>query len=152
MKCAVVYISIHHKNTKKIAKKISDVLDADLFDLEKFEPEVSQYDVIGFGSGIYFWRHHRKLLDFVRSLPKMRKRAFIFSTAGIAPKSNHRSLRNLLKERDFEILGEFICKGYDTYGILKYIGGINKGRPNERDMKRAENFAEYIKSLFQGRS
>jgi flavodoxin len=40
---------------------------------------------------------------------------------------------------------EFICPGFNTNVFLKYFGGINKGRPNAEDFKRAENFAEKLK-------
>ena len=147
MRFAVVYISIHHGNTRKIAKVIAEELNADLFDLQKENPDLRDYDIIGFGSGIYSWKHHERLLDFVRHLPKMDKKAFIFSTSGLVMKRNHRILRNLLKEKGFDIIGEFYCKGYDTYSFLRYIGGINRGRPNEKDMRRARNFASRLKSL-----
>lgn len=32
-------------------------------------------------------------------------------------------------------------KGFDSVGLLKLIGGINRGRPDENDLKRAECFA-----------
>jgi len=47
--------------------------------------------------------------------------------------------------RGFTIAGEFSCRGWDTFGLLKLIGGINKGRPDEQDLKRAEDFARHLK-------
>lgn len=38
------------------------------------------------------------------------------------------------------MLGEFGCKGYDTFGPFKLVGGIAKGRPNERDLEKAQAF------------
>jgi flavodoxin len=43
------------------------------------------------------------------------------------------------------MVGEFHCKGWDTYGPLKLVGGHNKGQPNEEDLKNAEIFAESVK-------
>ena len=149
IRSAVVYISIHHGNTKKIAETIAEELNADLFDLQREHPDLGDYNLIGFGSGIYFWKHHEKLLDFVKHLPNMDKKAFIFSTSGLIMRRNHRVLRNLLKERRFDIIGEFYCKGYDTFSFLRCVGGINKGRPNEEDVKRAQNFASKLKSFIQ---
>ncbi|MEM4500245.1 MAG: flavodoxin family protein [Candidatus Woesearchaeota archaeon] len=153
MKALIVYLSFHHKNTEKIAKVFSKVLNAQIIDLLKFRDvsklNIFDYDLIGFGSGIYFGKHHRKLLEFVDSLPINKMKVFIFSTCGINFKLfNHYAIRKKLKQKHFEILGEFSCKGYDTYGFLKLIGGINKNHPNEEDIRRAEEFAKKLKEMF----
>lgn len=147
MRAAIIYVSVHHRNTERIAKRIAGVLGADIFDLEKIRPDLSEYDIIGFGSGIYFWKHHKSLIEFVRSLPRIKKKAFVFSTAGIPLRRNHKILKDILKDKGFEIIGEFSCRGYDTFSILRYIGGINRGRPNDRDMEKARTFAERLKTL-----
>ncbi|WP_461866274.1 NADPH-dependent FMN reductase family protein [Thermococcus sp.] len=101
--------------------------------------------MIGFGSGTYWWRHHWALLKLVEDLPRMEgKKAFIFSTAGM-PWYNHRALKRELKEKGFQIVGEFSCRGWDTNGWLAKIGGINKGHPNEKDLERVRRFAEKLK-------
>jgi flavodoxin len=46
--------------------------------------------------------------------------------------------------KGFNILGEFTCFGLDTEGMLRLTGGANKGRPNEEDLKRAEEFARTL--------
>ena len=73
---------------------------------------------------------------------------FIFSTAGAKqnPLFNrgHKSVREILQVKNFNIVGEFDCLGYDTNSFLKYFGGINKGRPNEKDIKGAEDFAKSL--------
>ena len=49
-----------------------------------------------------------------------------------------------MAKKGFRIIGEFSCKGYDTFGPLKFIGGINKGKPDEKDLKRAREFAKTL--------
>lgn len=148
MRALIVYVSIHHKNTEKVAKAMADVLNADLSKPWKIKPaEVGKYDLVGFGSGIYWWRHHWALLRLVDNLPRMEgKKAFIFSTAGMnIPWYTHRALKKKLKEKGFEIVGEFSCRGWDTNGWLARIGGINRGHPNEKDLERARRFAKRLK-------
>ena len=149
MRRLVIYQSIHHGNTEKIAKEIAKCLEADLKRIDEINgKDLTEYDLIGFGSGIYFFKHHKSLLKFVENLPKMNKKAFIFSTRGMGCyKFYHRALRKKLIEKEFEIVGEFSCKGYDTYSILKLIGGINKGRPNEKDLEKARKFAIKMKKV-----
>ncbi len=54
---------------------------------------------------------------------------------------DHLLLKQKLEAKGYKIVGEFSCKGFDTNSILKYIGGLNKGRPNSEDLKNAESFA-----------
>lgn len=41
-----------------IARAIAGVLNAELVKPWAVGDELLEYDVIGFGSGIYWWRHH----------------------------------------------------------------------------------------------
>lgn len=150
MNAIIVYVSIHHRNTEKIARAMAEVLNAELVKPWEITPEeLLNYDLIGFGSGIYYWKHHKALFDPIEKLPTVKgKKTFIFSTAGInIPFINHRKLRNALKRKGFEIVGEFSCRGWDTNGWLAKIGGLNKGHPDDRDLERARRFAKRLASL-----
>ena len=147
MKALIIYISIHQGNTKKIAEKIAEVLNAELLNPNEVdEKTLTEYDLIGFGSGIYMGKHHKSLLNLIDKLPDMKnKKAFIFSTSGMDSSSSHGALKNKLLEKGFNIVEEFSCKGFDKWGPFKLIGGINKGRPNEKDIIEAENLANSLK-------
>jgi flavodoxin len=150
-KNTIIYVSIHHGNTEKVAKTFAKVLNADLKKPEQIHPNgLSNFDLIGFGSGIYFGKHHKSLLEFAEKLPPTDKKAFIFSTNGgnigkMKPENFHKPLKAILTAKGFNIVGEFNCAGFDTYGLLKLVGGISKGRPNEEDLKNAESFAENLR-------
>lgn len=147
LKIAIVYVSIHHGNTEKVAKVFAKILNADLKKPEQISPNgLLNFDLIGIGSGIYFGKHHKSLLEFAEKLPPTNKKAFIFSTNGgnigkMKPENFHKPLRTILAAKGFNIVGEFNSPGFDTYGALKLIGGISKGRPNEEDLRNAESFA-----------
>jgi flavodoxin len=151
MKSLIIYISVHHGNTEKIAKVMANTLDATLLEVKQANASMlEQYDLIGFGSGIYFGKHHESLLDFVDKLPVLRnKKAFIFSTSGLRKiwlvHDFDKPLGEKLRRKGFDIIGEFSCRGYDTSKAAMIVGGINKGRPNVQDLKRAEDFARYLK-------
>jgi flavodoxin len=75
MKVLIVYISVHHGNTERVAKVVASTLDADLVQVKQADAAVlERYDLVGFGSGIYFGKHHESLLDFVDRLPMRKKR------------------------------------------------------------------------------
>jgi flavodoxin len=143
MKSVIVYSSVHHGNTAKVARTMADVLGAVLVKTDEIPPKALEvYDLIGFGSGIYFGSPHKAMLALVDSLPEVKgKKAFIFSTSGRGGMGFHNSLKGKLLEKEFQIVGEFACKGFDTYSLLKIFGGINRGRPDEHDLQEAGKFA-----------
>jgi flavodoxin len=151
VKNAIIYVSIHHDNTEKIAKTFAKILDADLKKPEQIDSsDLSDYNLIGFGSGIYFGKHHRSLRKFAKMVPPTNKKAFKFSTCGgthgkiFSVENFHKPLKKILTAKGFNIIGEFNCNGFDTFGLLKLVGGISKGRPNEEGLKNAERFAENL--------
>jgi len=152
MKTLIIYISVHHGNTERVAKVMANILDAALLEVEQADASMlGQYDLIGFGSGIYVGRHHESLLDFVDRLPMLRnKKAFIFSTSGLRKirfiHNFDKPLEERLQQKGFDIIGEFSCRGLDTYRATKLVGGINKGRPNAKDLQQAEDFARSLKN------
>ena len=151
MKSLLIVFSYHHKNTEKIAKVFAKVLDAQLKTPQQIDPEeLQKYDLIGFGSGIYGAKHHESLLDLADNLPQVtNKKAFIFSTSAIMGKNkvadDHSKLREKLQSKGYIIVDEFACKGFNTNSFMKYLGGMNRGRPNAEDLKNAEEFAENLK-------
>ncbi|MFH1221546.1 MAG: flavodoxin family protein [Candidatus Micrarchaeota archaeon] len=151
MKTLLLYMSVHHGNTEKIANMMGEQLNASVRKItEVTAADLEKYDLIGFGSGIYGMRHHLAILNFVNGLPdskELKQKAFIFSTSGAGLIHYHRPLRGRLYAKGFEVVGDFSCKGFDTFGPLKLLGGINKDRPNEADFFRARTFAESLKSL-----
>jgi flavodoxin len=150
MKSLLVLYSYHHNNTEKVAKVFAEVLDAEIKTPDQTDPEeLQEYSLVGFGSGIYGEKHHRFVLDFADKLPQVSdRRAFIFSTSAILGKDkvakDHSTLREKLQSKGFVIVDEFACRGFNTNSFMKYLGGMNKGRPNAEDLKHAEEFAQNL--------
>ena len=165
LKSLMVVFSYHHKNTQKVAEVMAKVLDAQVKSPQQTAlEELSQYDLVGFGSGIDSGKHYKELLDFAHNLPQVtNKKAFVFSTCGAPMKfmeldraeftryvaKNHSSLRKKLQSKGYMIIDEFSCAGFNTNSFNKLFGGINKGRPNAEDLKYAEEFAQNLKQSLQ---
>lgn len=150
MKTLIICDSVHHGNTRKIAEVFAKSLEATILtSSEVSESILQEYELIGFGSGIYVGKHHKNLLALADLILSGKgKKAFIFSTSGFGEgmmEKHHKSLKRKLEKKGFEIIGEFTCKAYDTFGPFKLIGGLNKGRPNEKDFDRAREFAKGLK-------
>ena len=150
VKSLLVVFSYHHNNTEKVAKVFAKVLDAEIKTPRDINTEeLQEYNLIGFGSGIYGEKHHRTLLELAEKLPTVTNRnAFIFSTSAIMGKDkvakDHSTLRKKLESKGYVIVDEFACKGFNTNSFMKYLGGMNKGRPNAEDLKNAEDFARSL--------
>jgi flavodoxin len=159
-KALIVLFSYHHKNTRKIAEVFARVLDAEIKSPQEVDPgELQQYDLVGFGSGIYSYQHHTSLFDLADRLPQVvNKKAFIFSTTGTPilfgesalakALEQHIPLRKKLQSKGYEIIDEFICAGFNTNSFIRIFGGINKGRPNAEDLGHAEEFASRLRARF----
>ena len=149
---AIIFLhSGYQGNTRKIADAIAPVINASIVGIENnIFDTLDKYRLIGFGSGIDSGKHFQALLDFAGRLPNVQnKKAFIFSTSGIYDEEmmlkNHEALRNLLQSKGFIIVGEFGCLGHNTNSFLRFFGGMNKGRPNSKDIQNAQQFAEKLK-------
>jgi flavodoxin len=144
----IVLYSYHHNNTEKVANAIASIIDAEIKTPDQLSSdEVQEYDLIGFGSGIYGSKHHQKILDLAVKLPNADKKSvFIFSTSSNleAPSKNHSVLREILISKGYRILDEFTCAGFNTNSFIKYFGGLNRGRPNNKDLESASKFARSL--------
>ncbi len=147
MKTLIICESYHHGNTKKVADAMAGVLSAEVKRPGEVDAgALAGYDLVGFGSGIYMGKCHKNLLKLADALPKLKKKAFIFSTAGGDNENMkfHKALREKLAGKGFNIVDEFSCKGFDTFGPLFIVGGVNKGKPDGTDMENARRFAAKI--------
>jgi flavodoxin len=142
--------SIHHHNTAQIARVMAEVLDADIAYPEEFPyTSLHSFGLVGFGSGVYYGKLHSSLYDWLRGLPDCSvpsKMAFVFSTSGLPFlwRAWHAPLKRLLGQKGFEVVGEFSCRGFDTWGPLWLAGGLNRKHPDERDLERAREFARSL--------
>lgn len=146
MKTAIVYRSYHHSNTKKVLDYICTYNnDITLIDASKPQNQnLAEYDIIGFASGIYFSKFHKSVLDFAaENLPDNKKVFFIYTYG--APKDVYtKPIKEISLKKSSDIIGEFGCQGFDTFGPFKLIGGIAKNHPDNTDLNNALEFFEKI--------
>lgn len=143
MKTLIICESLHHGNTRKIADAMAAVMGADVKRPSEVDIyKLAEYDIIGFGSGIYMSKMHKNLLELADKLPKLEKKAFVFSTSGRGTTAKfHDEIKEKLSDKGFKVMDEFGCKGFDTFGPFKFVGGLNKGKPDVADLENAKQFA-----------
>ncbi|MBP1562537.1 MAG: flavodoxin family protein [Oscillospiraceae bacterium] len=144
MKTAIIYSSTHHQNTKKlldaIKEKYPEVALIDCHETSEFD--LSDYDRIGFASGITYGKLYPELLEFMESNIPENKEVFFIYTCGSKRKGYTDAAAEIAKRKNSIILGEYGCLGFDTYGPFKLIGGISKGHPDKNDIDAAISFFE----------
>ncbi|MFI5500034.1 flavodoxin family protein [Nocardia asteroides] len=153
VKALIVCTSKSHGNTRKVAEEIGAVLGAKVVEPAQVSAaDLADYDLVGFGSGVYWMSLDARLREFVEALPGGQGReAFVFATSGLPEPGFRPYLRNLgdqLTAKGFEVVGGFACRGLDTMGPLALVGGLNKGRPSAEDLSSARGFAEQLRARF----
>lgn len=147
MKTIIFYRSSYRGNTLKIAQSMADTLFAELVSIDSNPSiDLSDYDLIGFGSAINFAAHDIRLQRFVTSQNLKGKNVFIFSTR-CRPflGTYHSPLKKIIERKGGIIVGEFSCRGFDRTGPWVLMDGYNKARPNDRDRSEARLFAEKLR-------
>ena len=145
----IICVSVSHGNTAKVARSLAKVLDADVREPEEVDPAtVPGHDLVGFGAGIFAGRHHPRLREYVEKLPPGGgTHAFVFTTAGTGRSQSwpgQRPLDRVLRDKGYDVVGSFACRGFDTWLPLRLVGGINKGHPDRKDLARARAFARHV--------
>ena len=55
-----------------------------------------------------------------------------------------KTIAEVAKEKSCNEVGRFQCKGFDTFGSFKLVGGIQKGHSDEDELKAALEFFKGI--------
>ena len=144
-KTILIYASKHHGNTYKLAKAISDKYEIAMIDATKETiVDLQEYEVIGFASGIDFGTFYEEIEKFAKNNLPIKKKVFFLYTCAMERKEFTNSMKKIVLEKEAAILGEYGCKGYNTYGPWKLIGGMNKKHPTIDEINEAIKFIETI--------
>lgn len=141
MKTAICYYSKHHGNTKLLLDAIARSFDVELIDVTQ-DPraDLTEFDRIGFASGIYYSKFHKTLLNYAREHLPEGKEVFFLYTCGAEKAGYTAAIRDAVSGSHPTILGEYGCLGFDSFGPFKLIGGIAKGHPDQAELQGAVDF------------
>ena len=141
MKTAIVYYSKHHGNTKKLIDAIAAQHDVTAIDATEVKTaDLSGYDMVGFASGIYYSKFHKSVLEFAEQNLPDGKPVFFLYTYGAEKKGYTKAITEAVSKHNTQIVGEYGCFGFNTFGPFKLIGGIAKGHPDQADLDGAVKF------------
>lgn len=146
MQTLIVCKSAAHGNTRRVAEALGRVLEAEIVEPAAVDPAgLAGFDLVGFGSGIYNRRFHRELRTLIAKLPRVaRANAFVFATSGFPDRGLTRFLQPIgprLTAKGYEVIGNFSCRGLDTWGPFGLVGGMSRHHPDADDLAAARDFA-----------
>lgn len=145
MKTAIVYYSKHHGNTKKLIDAIAQKYEITMLDaVEQPEADLSAYDTVGFASGIYYSKFHKTVLKLAEEKLPENSKVFFLYTYGAKKDGYTKAIKEATSKRNAEVLGEYGCFGFNTFGAFKLIGGIAKNHPTEDEIEAAVKFYETL--------
>ena len=136
---------IIYGSTKKLAEAIADRYDVHLINAAKQQTaDLSAYDLIGFASGIDFGKFYPCVEQFLeRNLPENKRVFFLYTCAKVSSRFT-KTAKTAARKKGAAIVGEYGCRGFNTYGPWKLIGGMNKGHPSEEEVQAAVQFFESL--------
>lgn len=144
-KAILFYYSVHHGNTKKIADALEARFDVTLAKVPGDElVSLESYDLVGFASGVYMSEFGKPLTNLAKRLTLEGKDCFTLYTCGAFSGKYDEEFVKLLESNGANVVGRFHCRGYDTFGPFKLVGGIAKGHPNDADVADAIRFFESL--------
>ena len=140
-KAAIIYASKHHGNTYKLVKAISEKYDIALINAEtETAANLSEYDLIGVASGIDFGKFYPSVEQFLKdNLPENKKIFFLYTCARKSLRFTE-TVRAEAEKKGALVIGEYGCRGYNTYGPWKLFGGMNKEHPTPDEIEGAVCF------------
>ncbi|MCR5144475.1 MAG: flavodoxin [Lachnospiraceae bacterium] len=147
MKAAIVYQSVHHKNTQKIVEAMGENPNVDIYTVaEAKEADLSGYDLIGMASGVYGASMHKAILDFFSdfTLGENQKLFIVLTYTVHYANFEAKALKTVGADKQEKYIGSFGCKGFNTFGPFGWFGGAAKGHPDDKDV---ENAKAYIAGL-----
>ena len=149
MNTAIIYVSKHHGNTKKVLETLQSKYQLTLIEVNKAkESDLEQYDLIGFASGIYAFNFAPEIIEWVKEKLPLKRQVFLLYTYGIKGKNYAKSIEQALAQKDAKLVGAFSCPGWNTFGPFKLVGGLSKGHPDAEDLQKALAFYQGLLKNF----
>ena len=147
MKNVIIYASKHHGNTKKVCDRIASDCNLTLIEASEVSDTFpwEDYDLIGFASGIAFKKFYEPVNKAAGMIPAGKK-AFYIYTCAANDQDFSANIRGIVEKRGAESIGTYGCKGFNTFGPLKLIGGMNKKNPTEDELVAAVDFYRSIET------
>ncbi|TFG05492.1 MAG: hypothetical protein EU536_01950 [Promethearchaeota archaeon] len=155
---SVIFYFSQSGNTMKYAKKIQEGLNfgqntCSLIRLQKSKTDIefikkfnfSNYQLIGIGTPVYYFKPPFHILDILRALPPLdNKLGFLFCTSGGNPGATLFKMKQITDQKGLKIIDgndQFIgLDKHQLYRDFNYTLPSSVGHPTEEDLEAAYQF------------
>lgn len=150
MNTVIIYESKHHGNTKKVCERISEVCGVTLVEAHSVTDVFpwERYELVGFASGLLYGKFYEQVNLAAQKLPQGKPVFFLYTCAGNS-KDFSSDIQSIAGRRRAVWLGSFGCKGFNTYGPLRLIGGMNRANPTEDELQAAVEFYRGVEAKLE---
>ena len=143
-------------NTRLVADRIAVALGAQGIETDVRDPvtealadDLSDYDVVGFGTPTMAWKPSWGFYEGLGLVPTQKKLvpSFVFCTSGGQPINTLRTMAGLLKEKNFLVLAGLEVTAETNWPVARQFGAKAQGfvgRPDEGDLEAVGPFVEGI--------
>jgi ferredoxin/flavodoxin len=155
-KCLMFYFS-KGGTTEKVAKSIADGLTSveckvDLCNIKDSElPSIKEYDLLGIGTPVYYYRPTFNILDSLKSLPDLDRMAyFTFILYGTYRFDTDVIINKILSSKNAYQVGCYHCYGEDYFlGYLKRGFLFSPNHPTATELEEAQVFGRGVMKNFK---
>ncbi len=147
MKKALIAYFSQSGTTKTITQKIAEGLsesdfEVDLHDIRTPLSNINDYDLLGIGSPVYYFRPSINIIEFIKNLPPLNQiPSFTFLIYGKDYGKAGNVLRDEVTKKGAKEIGHAKFKGADMYlGYLQRGILFSPDNPNVEDQNNAKNF------------
>lgn len=143
MKTAIVYCSRHQGNTKKLVDAIATQYPVELFDVNELgsgDINWHDYDVVGIASGVFMEKFYSAILKFAKRRMPNGQKIFILFTSGAPGAARFKKLKEIVDQKNAQILGVYGCRGYYNFFPVSLFGGGRHGHPTAEEIAGAADF------------
>ena len=150
-RCLLVYFS-QSGTTAQVAESIASGLRAEGYEVDLFNingqqpPDIRGYNVLGFGSPVYYFRPPFSVTNYLKNLPELDGMpAFVFVMHGTYRFDTGNMIRRALATKGAKEVGYFHAHGHDLFvGYLKEGYLFSPNHPSDTELVEAEAFGHDI--------
>ena len=159
---SVIFYFSQSGNTKKYTEQIAEGLSegantCELVRFKKLQQDLGliksfnfvDYDLIGFGIPVYYFKPPFHILDILRALPSLKgRRGFLFCSSGGNPGATLHKMKEITDEKGLEIIAandSFV--GLDKHPLYRdfdYVLPSSIGHPSEADLREARAYGKVL--------
>ena len=146
-KIIIFYYSYSTMSTEKIVKGIqASYPNIEILLLPSEEKnDISNYDFIGFASGIYAWDFGKPIYQKIEKLIGLEgKKCFSICTSTTGSEKYTLYPKEAIEKKGGKFIRGWGCQGKANFFPLNVFGGVHKEKPDENDIKSATDFLKKL--------